>query len=89
MNREEKLAFLRGLPDETISPRELAAVMGGDPYAYNLAAKAGELDQRVIPHFFRGRNLRIVKEPVIRLIGGRHGKDGVQYSGENPAPGSC
>ena len=67
MTREEKIAFLRDLPSETISPKVLAMVAGGDPYSYNLAAKNGDLD---IPHFWRGRNLRIWKQPVIRLIGG-------------------
>ena len=38
----------------------------------NVAAKEGKLD---IPHFWRGRNLRIWKGPVIRLIGGEHEKD--------------
>lgn len=67
MTREEKIEMLRKLPGETISPTQLAKVAGGDPYSYNLAARAGELD---LPHLWRGRNLRIWKEPVIRLIGG-------------------
>ena len=67
MTREEKIAFLQDLPSETISPAVLAVVAGGDPYSYNIAAKEGKLD---IPHFWRGRNLRIWKQPVIRLIGG-------------------
>ena len=67
MTREEKLSWLRSLPGETISPTELAKVAGGSPFAYNLAAKEGKLD---LPHLWRGRNLRIWKEPVIRLIGG-------------------
>lgn len=67
MTREEKLEMLRSIPGETISPTQLAKVAGGDPYTYNLAAKAGDLD---LPHLWRGRNLRIWKEPVIRLIGG-------------------
>lgn len=66
MTSEEKIAFLEGLPSETISPAVLALVAGGDPYSYNLAAKDGKLD---LPHFWRGRNLRIWKRPVIRLIG--------------------
>jgi len=61
------VAFLKGLPSETISPSVLAVVAGGDPYSYNIAAKNGKLD---IPHFWRGRNLRIWKGPVIRMIGG-------------------
>jgi len=65
MTTEEKVAFLKGLPSETISPSVLAMVAGGDPYSYNLMAKDGKLD---IPHFWRGRNLRIWKQPVIRLI---------------------
>lgn len=67
MSREEKILWLRSIPRETISPRELAAVAGGDPYSYNLAAKDGRLG---LPHMWRGRNLRIWKEPVIQLIGG-------------------
>ena len=70
MTREEKLEMLRSLPGETISPKQLAAVAGGDPYSYNIMAKQGQLD---IPHFWRGRNLRIWKQPVIDLI--RGGKD--------------
>jgi hypothetical protein len=64
---EEKVNWLRSLPSETISPQVLAVVAGGDPYSYNIMAKNGKLD---IPHFWRGRNLRIWKEPVIKLIGG-------------------
>lgn len=67
MTREEKLELLRSSPGETISPAVLAKVAGGDPYSYNLAARAGQLS---LPHLWRGRNLRIWKEPVIRLIGG-------------------
>ena len=67
MTKDEKIAMLRAIPGETISPAQLAKVAGGTPYAYNLAAKDGELD---LPQMWRGRNLRIWKEPVIRLIGG-------------------
>ena len=67
MTTAEKVAFLQELPSETISPKVMAFIDGGDPYSYNLAAKKGELD---IPHFWRGRNLRIWKGPVIRLLGG-------------------
>ena len=65
MTTEEKIIFLKQLPSETISPSVMALVAGGDPYSYNLMAKKGELD---IPHFWRGRNLRIWKQPVIKLI---------------------
>ena len=66
MNSNDALAYLRSLPGETISPKELAMVAGGSPYSYNVAAKEGKLD---LPHLWRGRNLRIWKGPVIRLIG--------------------
>ena len=69
MTREEKLNWLRELPRETISPRELAMVAGGDPYSYNIAAKEGKL---LLEHMWRGRNLRIWKGPVIRLLGGKY-----------------
>lgn len=67
MTREEKIVWLRELPTETISPAQLSMVDGGDPYSYNVMAKEGKLN---LPHLWRGRNLRIWKEPVIRLIGG-------------------
>ena len=65
MTTEEKVAFLKQLPSETISPSVMALVAGGDPYSYNLAAKQGKLD---VPDYWRGRNLRIWKQPVIKLI---------------------
>ena len=67
MTRDEKLDFLRNLPGETISPSVMALVDGGDPYTFNLMAKEGKLD---IPHYWRGRNLRIWKGPVIKKIEG-------------------
>lgn len=67
MTREEKLEWLRSLPSETISPQQLTQVAGGDPYTYNIMAKEGKLE---LPHLWRGRNLRIWKDPVIKLIGG-------------------
>ena len=66
---KEAIAFLNGIPSETISPKVLSVVAGGDPYSYNIMAKEGKLD---IPHFWRGRNLRIWKGPVIRMIGGEN-----------------
>ena len=67
MTREEKVAWLRSLPGEMISPSQLAKVTGGNPYCYNVAAKEGKLN---LDHEWHGRNLRIWKEPVIKLIGG-------------------
>ena len=75
MTADEKIAWLQSLPSETISPSVLALVAGGDPYSYNIAAKHGKLD---IPHFWRGRNLRIWKGPVIRLIGGKDENTNIQ-----------
>lgn len=65
MTHDEKIAYLKGLPKETISPTELSQVIGGNPYVYNVAAKQGML---TIPYIWHGRNLRIFKQPVIRLL---------------------
>ena len=67
MTREEKVAWLESLPGEMISPAQLAVVTGGDRYTYNCSAREGKLN---LPHEWHGRNLRIWKQPVIRLIGG-------------------
>jgi len=65
MTHDEKIAFLRGRDEETVAPWVVAKVLGGDPYWYTVAARAGKLD---LPHVFRGKNLRIYKEPLLRLI---------------------
>ena len=65
MTHNERIAYLRDLPKETISPTELARVIGGNPYVYNVAAKEGLL---TLPYIWRGRNLRIFKEPLLRLL---------------------
>ena len=65
MTSAEKVEFLKSLPSETISPKVLAMVAGGDPYSYNLAAKDGKLD---LPHFWLKSHLRIWKGPVIKFI---------------------
>jgi len=67
MTHEEKLEWLRSIPSETISPFQLAVVADGDSYSYNIAAKEGKLN---LPHMWRGRNLRIWKQPVIDLLEG-------------------
>ena len=51
----------------TCSPTILAKAIGGSPYYYNLAARDGTLQ---FPHIWRGRNLRIFTEPVIRILKG-------------------
>lgn len=65
MTHDEKIALLRGREEETVAPWVVAKVLGGDPYWYTVAAKAGKLE---LPHMWRGRNLRIYKQPLIRLI---------------------
>ena len=67
MTHEEKLQLLRDQPGETISPRVLAQVLGGQPYIYNLEARDGTLN---LPHIWRGRNLRIFKAPLISILEG-------------------
>lgn len=69
MTREEKLNWLQSIPGEMISPAQLAKITGGDPYCYNLAAKDGKMN---LPHEWHGNHLRIWKQPVIDLIGGKH-----------------
>lgn len=66
-SRDEQVAFLRAC-GPTCSPRQLAQVMGGNPYYYNMAARNGTL---VYEYEWRGRNLRIFTESVIKkLVGG-------------------
>lgn len=67
MDHTEKVSYLENLKSETISPTQLAKVLGGRPFAYNQAAKNGNL---ALPHFFRGSNLRIFRQPVLDLIRG-------------------
>ncbi len=62
------ILFLKELPKETISPKEAARVLGGDPYAYNVAAKEGML---TLPYMWRGRNLRLFKQPILDLLEGK------------------
>jgi hypothetical protein len=70
MTHEERISFLESQPGETISPTVAARILGGSAYAYNLTAKEGKLR---IPHIWRGRNLRILKTPLLKLI--RDGSD--------------
>ena len=65
MTHDESLQWLRDSPKETLSPKELSRILGGDPYYYNIAAKNGTLK---LPHMWMGRNLRIFKGPVIRVV---------------------
>ena len=67
MNHTERIKYLETLNRETISPTELAMLLGGRPFAYNIAAREGNLN---LPHVFRGRNLRIFRQPVLDLLKG-------------------
>ena len=68
LSHTEKILFLTNIKGETISPSELATVLGGRPYLYNVSARDGSL---TLPHIWRGRNLRIFKQPVIDLLSGK------------------
>lgn len=67
MTHVERIAYLNDQPGETISPTELSKIIGGRAYTYNLAAREGRLQ---LPHVWRGRNLRIFKAPVLRILQG-------------------
>lgn len=51
----------------TCSSRELASVLGGQPYYYNVQAKNGNLP---FEYMWRGRALRIFTESVIKKLKG-------------------
>ena len=68
MTHKERIDYLESLDRETISPSELAVVLGGSPYLYNIMAKDSSLK---LPYIWRGRNLRIFRQPVLELIKGR------------------
>lgn len=65
MTHLEKMTYLREQAGETIGPVQLAKVLGGQPYTYNVLAKNGQLP---FPHIWRGRNLRIFVAPLLRLL---------------------
>lgn len=67
MSHQERIALLESLPGETISPAQLSQILGGNPYSYSLSAKRGQLD---LPHIWRGRNLRIYKQPLLDILKG-------------------
>lgn len=68
MTHEEKLEYLKTMERETLNPTELAMLLGGRPFLYNTMAKDGTLR---LPFIWRGRNLRIFKQPVLDLLNGR------------------
>lgn len=67
MTHKERIAYLKTQTAETISPAQTAKLLGGDPYTYNVAAKEGKL---TLPHIWRGRNLRILVQPLLQLVEG-------------------
>lgn len=67
MTHAEKLAYLENLGRETLSPTEVAMLLGGRPFLYNIMAKDGSL---TLPFIWRGRNLRIFRQPVLDILNG-------------------
>lgn len=63
----DRIAYLMAQPGETVSPTVVARVLGGNAYGYNLDARNGRL---TLPHIWRGRNLRIFKAPLLRILQG-------------------
>ncbi len=74
MTHAERIAYLKALPGETISPATLAEIIGGRAYVFNLAAREGRLK---LPHVWRGRNLRIFKAPLLTILQGGLGNETV------------
>lgn len=68
MTHTQKLEYLNTLERETLSPSELAMLIGGRPYIFNVMAKNGTM---TLPFIWRGRNLRIYKQPVFELLLGK------------------
>lgn len=71
MTKEEALDFLRNI-GLTISPAQLARILGGKPYSYYLAAKNGELG---LPYVWSGKKLRIFTDPIITILEGGNPND--------------
>ena len=63
---EQAIETLRNF-GPTCSSRQLASVLGGQPYYYNIQAKNGILPFK---SFWRGRALRISTESVIKFLKG-------------------
>ena len=68
----DPVAYIRSC-GPTCSPRQAAKVLGGNPYYYNIAAKNGTLD---LEHTWRGRNLIIYTESVVKRLTGGNGNAG-------------
>lgn len=70
---EEAVKRLREMGPEC-SPRQLASVLGGNPYYYNVAAQNGTLG---FEFGWRGSALRIYTESVIKKITGGNSYGGI------------
>lgn len=68
MSHEEKLRWLREHPKETITCSDLAKLLGGNAYCYYVSAKEGKMD---LPHVWAGKRLKIFKQPLYELLGGK------------------
>lgn len=65
MTKAEKIRYINSVKGETLSPRQVSLLLGGNPYSYNLAAYKSQL---TLPHFLRGSYLRIFKEPIKQIL---------------------
>lgn len=63
-NTQEAVEFLK-TRGATCSPGEAAAVLGGQPYEYNVRAKNGKLD---LDYTWHGRSLRIYTASVLSKL---------------------
>lgn len=63
----EKLARWKAEGRKTVSPTEAAQLLGCNPYSLNVAAKADRMPRG--SSFFAGRNLRIMVDWLIEMVG--------------------
>ena len=78
LTHEQRIQLLLNAPGETISPSVAAKVLGGVAYWYNLSAQNGRM---TLPHIWRGRNLRIFKQPILDILQGSKGGAGMAQAG--------
>lgn len=64
--RKLSLADLAAIPREYLLPREVAPILGVEPYSLNVAAKAGKLN---LEHVLVGTRLKIAKKPFLQRMG--------------------
>lgn len=66
MTPREQLLAWKAEGRITITPTELAKVLGGQPYSYNISAKSGRLG---LPHVWAGTHLKIFLAGVLEACG--------------------